>query len=296
MDEHGTDAPFARHQRTAERLVRTLQQALEPQFTGRGSITREEFGRTVDLLLEHADKVMPLFVQNCRACLDHPLPPRVQMAMFQPDGRRRDYVTRLLFSSVHARLPESVDPLTGAIFPRVVVPGLQANLAALFYDKEWEAMNADACTVFQKIGSASDQELWSRIGQDEALPIVVDALFVRVLLRFRQFAFQRQTFMRRMIEVMRERRFTFTEEHFVLLFESLFVRLRESLKTELGRARMDTRYGDDTSSHLLRIFDEFERHRLELSLPVRGLSGAQRSPVAARRALQAHRASPLRRD
>lgn len=294
MDEHEMGPPFARHQRTAERLVRTLQEALAPQIQSRGTITAEEFDRAVGVLLEHADKLTPLFAHNCRACLDHPVPPRIRLALFQPDGRRRDFVTRLLFATLRGRVPERVDPLTGLVFPQVVAPGLQANVAALFYDKEWEAMNADACAVFHKIGDAQDGEVWERIAEDDTLPIIVDALFVRVLLRFKQFAFQRQAFMRRMVETMRERRFVFTEEHFVMLFDSLFTRLRHELRTELGRARMDTRYGDDTSGHLLRIFDEFDRHRRDLSLPTRTLGGAQRvaalrPPAAPRRANPAHR-------
>lgn len=295
MDEQDITPPFARHQRTAEVLLRTLQQALEPQFDGNGSLKREEFDRAVSLILEHSGKLTPLFAQNCRACLDHPVPPRIRLAMFQPDGRRRDYVTRLLFSTLVGRVPESVDPLTGAVFPRVIAHGLQTNVSALFYDKEWEAMNADAFTVFHKIGTVQDNEIWGRIGEDEALPIVVDSLFVRVLLRFKQFAFQRQTFMRRMMEALRDRRFNFTEDHFITVFDGLFSRLRADLKTELGRARMDTRYGDETSGHLLRIFDEFEKHKREQAMPIRTLAGPQRPMQMSRVVGVSQRLTPARR-
>ncbi|WP_180282536.1 hypothetical protein [Azospirillum oleiclasticum] len=276
MDEQETMAPFARHHRTAEMLLRTLQQALAPQFETRGTIGREDLDRAVGLIVEHGSTVMPLFAGNCRACLEDPITPRVRMAMFQPDGRRKDFVTRLLFSSVVRGVPESTDPLTGATFPRVVAPGLQANLSALFYDREWEAMNADAATVFQKLGDVGDEEVWAGIDRDEALPMVVDAVFVRVMLRFKQFSFQRQSFMRRMVETLRERRFAFTDDHFVTVFESLFGHLRDDLRTGIGRARMDTRYGDETSGNLMRVFDQFDRHREEIATPVRGLGGSRR--------------------
>lgn len=295
MGAEETKPPFARHHSTAETLLRTLQQALAPQFAAKGSLRADDLDRAVGLLLEHASTVMPLFAANCRACLDEPLPPRLRMAMFEPDGRRKDFVTRLLFSTVLNRVPESVDPLTGAVFPRVLAPGLQANLTALFYDREWEAMNADACTVFHKIGTVREDETWDRIARDEALPIVVDALFVRVILRFKQFALQRQSFIRRMVEAMRERRFDFTDDHFVTLFESLFDRLRSELKTELGRARLDTRYGDETSTHLLRIFDQFDRHREEITVPVRSLGGAKRPAAMPRVPGTTRRLVPLGR-
>lgn len=296
MDEQDTVPPFARHHRTAEMLLRTLQQALAPQFETRGTIGREDLDRAVGLIAEHAAKVMPLFAANCRACLDDPIAPKVRMAMFQPDGRRKDFVTRLLFSNVVRSVPESVDPLTGAVFPRVVAPGLQANLSALFYDREWEAMNADAATVFQKLGDVGDEEVWTRIGRDEALPIVVDAVFVRVMLRFKQFAFQRQSFTRRMVEMLRERRFAFTDDHFVTVFESLFGHLRDELRTEIGRARMDTRYGDETSGNLLRVFDQFDRHREEIAAPVRSIGGSRRAAAVPRVPGVSARLVPARRS
>jgi len=271
-----TDPPFARHEHTAELLLRTLEQGLQSQFVEKGAIGREDLARAIELMIRHGAKLTPLFASNCRACVAHSDSAAQRLEAYQADQRRRDYVTRLLFSSVVTQVPESFDPLTGEIFPRVLAGGLQSNIANLFYDKEWEAMNCDAMVVFQKIGTDRDDEVWERVGKDEALPFVTDAVFVRVMLRFRQFAFQRQNFIRRMTDLLRDRRFAFTDDHFVVLFDSMFGRLRDGLTTELGRARVDTRYGDETAGTLLRIFDEFDSYRRDLAKPVKSLAGTQK--------------------
>ena len=158
---------------------------------------------------------------------------------------------------------------------------LQTHVASLFYEREWEAMNADALLLFQKVGVDSGEAVWERLQADDALPFVADAVFIRVLLRFRQFAYQRQHFIRRMGDLLRDRGFVLSEEQFMALFDAMFGRLRPALASELGRARIDTRYGDETASAMLRIFDEFDRRRLELATSFKALREPQK-PMRAR--------------
>ncbi|MGQ9366826.1 hypothetical protein [Azospirillum sp. ST 5-10] len=290
--------PFVRHHDTAKALMRTFQEAVEPHLATKGAISRDEMARAFATMMEQWPRVLPLFARTCHSCLAHRGPSRTAhtggtdgapacatcaAGAFTEGGRRRDYVTRLIFSSVLGTLPEEFDPLTGAVFPRVVAPGLQSTLAALFYEKEWEAMNEDAVAVFRQVGTDRDGEVWERIRRHATLPAVTGAMFVRVLLRFKQFHFQRQSFVRRMTEALRDTRFEFTDGHFDSLFEAMFGHLRDDLASELGRARVDVRYGDDTSGHLLRIFDQFDRRRQEAAQPIRSLGGARRLPGAARR-------------
>jgi len=288
MAETTDTPPFVRHHDTARALVRTFHDAMAPQLTSKGAVTREELARAFAAMMDQWPRVLPLFARTCRSCTARGASP------FAPDapagaaldadgGRRRDYVTRLMFSTVLGSLPEEFDPLTGALFPRVVAPGLQANLAGLFYEKEWEAMNEDAIAVFRQVGTERDAEVWDRIRRHITLPAVAGAVFVRVLLRFRQFHFQRQSFIRRMTEALRDQRFAFTDAHFDALFEAMFGHLRDGLATELGRARIDMRYGDETSGHLMRIFDQFDKRRLEAALPVRSVGGALRPAALPRR-------------
>ncbi len=277
--------PFVRHHRTAKALVRTFQEALEPQLFTKGSLSRDEFLRAVALMMEHWPKALPLFARTCHACLeaagsgDGTRRP----ALFTTDGRRRDFVTRLMFATLAGRVPERVDPITGEVFPRVVVPGLQANLQTLFYDREWIVLNSDAIAIFNQIGTDRDEEIWRRIARQDTLAVLADTVFVRVLLRFKQFHLQRQTFIRRMTEILREKRFDFADEHFDTLFETMFGRLRDALATELDRARMDIHYGEGTADQLLRIFDQFDRHRQEQATPVRMLGGGARPRRPAQR-------------
>ncbi|HEY0837513.1 MAG TPA: hypothetical protein VGE72_26605 [Azospirillum sp.] len=282
MADTSETPPFVRHHRTARALVHTLHEALAPQIATRGALTHEEFARAFARLMDEWPRVLPLFARTCRTCTagrtEEPLLPPPDFHADEAEGRRRDYVTRLLFSTILCKVPQAQDPLSGAVFPRVAAPGLQANLAALFYEKEWEAMNADALNIFAQIGTDRDDEIWVRVTRHATLPVLSDALYVRVMLRFKQFAFQRQSFMRRMTQVMENRRFTFTDEHFNALFAALFDHLRDDIKTELGRARVDVRYGDETAGSLLRIFAEFDTLRDEQKRPIRGIGGARRPP------------------
>jgi hypothetical protein len=281
MTTPDADPPFVRHQKTAEAMLRALAQALQPSLSQGGSVAAEELARAVELVVRRGAALAPLFAQNCRACAAHGAAAGVAAA-YQADQRRRDYVTRLLYAAVAAETPESVDPLTGETFPRVLAAPLQSHIAGLFYEKEWEAMNADALLLYQKIGSDADDAVWEKVHEDDALPFLADAVFIRVLLRFRQFAFQRQNFIRRMGELLRERRFVLTDAHFVALFDAMFGRLRPALKSELGRARIDIRYGEETASSMLKIFDEFDKHCKELAMPIKTLAGAQKLMQARR--------------
>lgn len=280
---------FVQHHAIARALMQTFQEALGAQIAGRGALTPDELSRAFELMKQNWPLTLPLFARTCRGCLDGRTGPAdcvtVEIPAGTEDGRRHDFVTRLLFSTISRHVPESTDPLTGTIFPRVIVPGLQANLTALFYDKEWEAMNADARSIFRHVRTEREEEVWPRVSSHATLPVLSHALFVRVMLRFKQFHFQRQSFIRRMATAVNPRTFSFAEEHFDQLFEALFGHLRDEIRTELGRARMDVRYGDETSAHLLRIFDAFDKQRQERALPTRTLGGAVKPPatLAARR-------------
>ncbi|MGF7175292.1 hypothetical protein [Azospirillum doebereinerae] len=286
--------PFARHHRTAQALVSTFQEALEPQFSAKGALSREDFTRAMNLMMAHWPTVLPLFASICQSCTQAAGCREgagcgggcVPRAVFKPDGRRRDFVTRLLFSTVRMKVPEIVDPISGAVFPQIIAGGLQTSLNGLFYDKEWEALNADAIAIYNHLGTDQDAEVWKRIAGQDTLAVLTDTLFVRVMLRFRQFHQQRQTFTRRMTDLLRDKRFVFADGHFETLFDTLFGRLREGLRTELDRARLDIHYGEGTADALMRIFDQFDKHRLEQSLPVRVLGGRSASrPMLAQRSM-----------
>ncbi|CBS85619.1 hypothetical protein [Azospirillum lipoferum] len=287
--------PFERHHRTAQALVSTFQEALEPQFTAKGALSREEFTRAMGLMMAHWPSVLPLFASICQSCTAGSCTasgcggcttPGDGQQPLHHDGRRRDFVTRLMVSALRTRLPDSMDPITGASFPQVILPGLQSTLTALFYEKEWEALNASAISLFNRLGTDRDADVWQRLAREETLAVLAGTPFVRVMLRFRQFHQQRQTFMRRMTERLRDRQFIFADEHFQTLFDAMFGHLRDGLRTELDRARTDIHYGEGTAEALLRIFDQFDKHKQEQSVPVRVLGGRQMPrPMLAQRSM-----------
>ncbi|MBP2232679.1 hypothetical protein J2847_006010 [Azospirillum agricola] len=288
--------PFVRHHRAAQALVSTFQEALEPQFSSKGALSRDDFTRAVNLMMAHWPAVLPLFAGICQSCTAAGCrtgkgcgggkPDAAPQPGPKPDERRRDFATRLIVSTLRARVPEVMDPITGARFPQIIVGGLQASLNGLFYDREWQALNADAVAIYNRIGSERDERIWDRIAGEDTLAVLADTLLVRVMLRFRQFHQQRQAFIRRMTELLRDRRFVFADEHFDTLFDSLFGRLRDTLRSELDRARVDIHYGEGTADSLLRIFDQFDKHRLDQSLPIKALGGRSKPrPMLAQRSM-----------
>lgn len=139
-------------------------------------------------------------------------------------------------------------------------------------------MNADARSILQLVHAEREEEVWPRVTRHATLPVLTHALFVRIMLRFKQFHLQRQSFIRLMTNV-GPRTFSFADEHFDQIFEALFGHLRDEIRTELGRARMDIRYGDETAGHLMRIFAAFDKARQERALPTRALGGAMKPPA-----------------
>ncbi|PWC39250.1 hypothetical protein [Azospirillum sp. TSO35-2] len=288
--------PFERHHRTAQALVSTFQEALEPQFTAKGALSRDEFTRAMGLMMAHWPSVLPLFAAICQSCTKscgaaachgcEGRPAEEPRRLFHADGRRRDFATRLLVSALRTKVPERMDPVTGATFPQVIVPSLQASLTGLFYEKEWEALNASALSIYNRLGTDQDAEVWRRLADEDTLAVLADTTFVRVMLRFRQFHQQRQTFMRRMTDRLRDQRFVFADQHFEALFDALFGRLRAGLRTEFDRAHIDVHYGEGTADALMRIFDQFDKHRMEQAAPVHVLGGRQMPrPMLAQRSM-----------
>lgn len=272
--------PFLRHHDAAKALLLTFQQALEPTLRAKGALTPEDFARAMALMTEHWPKALPLFARTCASCTavrGGGTGPQLTLQSEPPGdgaGRRRDFVTRLVLSPVMVSLPEQIDPLTGLPFPRIIAPGMQANLLALFYDTEWRALNEDAVAIYTQLGTDSDRDVWERISRDGTLTVLADTMFVRVLLRFKQFHLQRQNFIKRMGEALRDRRFAFTDDHFDALFDTLFGRLRGACATEYDRARLDIHYGEGTADGVMRIFEQYDRRRLEQAQPVHSLGGA----------------------
>jgi len=255
---------YDRHRQTAEALLRAVCDALTPIFETRGSISREELERAVACLAGMRSNTALLFERNCRACLANGEAHTMTAPARRPVERRHDFATRLLFSHVIETVPERLDPLTGALYPRLLAPALQSVVSGLFFDIEWQALNAEAQAAFTKIGEISDHDVRKRIDADPTLPALAGAVFVRFILRFRQFTYQRQTFTKKMAELLRPCRFVFTEEHFVELFDAIARGVPTDLDCELGSIQTDIRFGEGTASELVRILGEFTSYRESL--------------------------------
>ena len=100
---------FVQHHGVARALIQTFQEAIGPQIATRGALTQEEFARAFELMMENWPRTLPLFARTCRGCLDGRTDPADSVTLEIPagaeEGRRRDFVTRLLFSSVTQHIP-----------------------------------------------------------------------------------------------------------------------------------------------------------------------------------------------
>jgi hypothetical protein len=127
-------------------------------------------------------------------------------------------------------------------------------------------LNGQAQTIFATIGTDCDAEVWQRIAADDTMGMLTDQVFVRRLLRFRQFTPQRQAFMSRIVTSVDPEAYRFTDADFCELFERMFGRFRGASQCTELRTRLDVLYGDDTAEQVDRIFYAFDRYQEDVKL------------------------------
>lgn len=250
------DAPHQRHQELAHTVLRTFYEALEPYFRAKDHVTREDLAKAFALMESHWPRIEPLFVSACQVhCTQR------EGRVYQPDQRRKDFLTRLVFSNVLARLPTYEITPGGSRFPHILIRGIQKNVTSIFHDKEYDTLNAQAQSIFAQIGTDDDIEIWPLITGEHTLNVMADKIFVRLLLRFKQFNHQRQVFCRNMALSLVDQPYTFDATAFCALFEALFSPFEIMLGDEDGRIKLDLFFGEETSEKLSRIFELYHTFR-----------------------------------
>ena len=145
--------------------------------------------RAFNLIEGFWPKTLPAFKANCRLCID-----KNGSRAYNPDARRKDFLTRFVFSLLITTIPSRMDPGSGKYFPQVIVRGIQRNIVNLFSNAEYEMLNSQAQAIFATIGTDDDAQTWPLIRADETMSMLADKVFIRMLLRFKQFNQQRQSF------------------------------------------------------------------------------------------------------
>ncbi|UEM20374.1 hypothetical protein JL100_025380 [Skermanella mucosa] len=244
----------------ARTLIRTFYEALAVQFERKDHITRDELDRAFTLIEGFWPKTLPAFKANCRLCLD-----KHGARAYNPDARRKDFLTRFVFSLLITNIPSRMDPISGKYFPQVIVRGIQRNVTTLFSNAEYEMLNSQAQAIFATIGTDDDTQMWPLIRADETMSMLADKIFIRMLLRFRQFNHQRQTFTAAIVGSIEPSVYKFTDQDFCTVFEVMFSRYESLIRTPEGRIKMDVYYGDGTADGISSIFFAFEQFKKDLA-------------------------------
>lgn len=244
----------------ARTLIRTFYEALAVQFERKDHITRDELDRAFTLIEGFWPKTLPAFKANCRLCLD-----KHGSRAYNPDARRKDFLTRFVFSLLITSIPSRMDPISGKHFPQVIVRGIQRNVTTLFSNAEYEMLNSQAQAIFATIGTDDDTQMWPLIRADETMSMLADKIFIRMLLRFRQFNQQRQTFTAAIVGSIEANVYKFTDQDFCTVFEAMFSRYDALIRTPEGRIKMDVYYGDGTADGISSIFFAFEQFKKDLA-------------------------------
>lgn len=257
--------PSAKHHDLAHTLIRTFYEALEPYLQNKGHITKDEIEKAFRLMEVYWPKVLPLFEVTCRMCTEQ------RDHTYKPDERRKDFLTRLVFSYLIANIPQRIDPDSNKMFPQILVHGIQANMQSMFYEKEFDALNSQAQTIFSMIGTDEDDKVWPLIAANDTLNMLADQIFVRMLLRFKHFNHQRQVFSRRVFQSVDGMSYAFNDSDFCAVFTALFGRFEGILSTQDGRVKIDLYYGEETADKMTKIFFQYNNFRggVELSQGLR---------------------------
>jgi hypothetical protein len=242
----------------ARTIIRTFYEALSTQLDKKHYLTKTDLDRSFRLFDGFWPSTLPVFKANCKTCIE-----RHTGKVYHPDSRRKDFVTRFVFSHVILNIPERTSPVSGVKYPQVIVRGIQKNVTTLFHAKEYNTLNSTAQMIFASIGTDCDVEMWPLIRADDTMNFLADKIFIRLLMRFKQFNHQRQIFVRNITQNIDPKTYTFTDEDFCELFECLFSRFEDILRTEDGRVRIDVYYSDNTAETITRIFASFHQFKRE---------------------------------
>src|SRR5687767_3360056 len=116
----------------ARTIIRTFYEALSTQLDKKHYITKSDLDRSFRLFDNFWPTTLPVFKANCKTCIE-----RNSSKVYHPDARRKDFVTRFVFSHVVTTIPTRMAPVSGAKFPQVIVRGMQKNVTTLFHAKEY---------------------------------------------------------------------------------------------------------------------------------------------------------------
>ncbi len=226
--------------------------AIRDGFGEREVLTREDVSRVEAKFEESWFHIESLFDNTCAQCTDVP--------WYIRDERRKDAITRLVYARLRMNVEKMPTP-SGALFPRVVVSGLQTMVAVMLTNREWRVLNDHARFIFEYIGSDDDTVLATQLQRNPAIQLLSQRIFLTLLLRFKGFNNRRQEFVRIVNNSAAEAGYRMSDTEFCLVFEGLFRDYHDMIQSEDGRLRLAISHSEDFPERIKGIFDAFYRFK-----------------------------------
>jgi len=162
---------------------------------------------------------------------------------------------RFLLRLVSAKISHLCQPPHS--LPRCLYNAVDVYLQKVFGDIVYEELNEEAGTVLSEINCADDLDIWPTINKKRQSRRFADTILVKILLHFENFNAGKRTFLININQVaMHESSVTFDDSVFTLVFSALFSQLREDIKDNEARVRLDFLFGNDISARLDKILNQ----------------------------------------
>ena len=197
-----------------------------------------------------------MFGDTCVQCMEAP--------WFAQDERRKDAITRLVFSRILMKVP-SRPAAGGAEFPRVIAPGLQTMVSILLTNREWRILNDHARFIFEYIGGDDDASLARHFAGNETMTQLCERIFLTLLLRFKFFNARRQEFIRIVNNAVSETSYRMADDEFCEIFEAMFNDYYNLIQSETGRLQVAVSHSEDFPERMAAIFEVYTRFRIGVS-------------------------------
>lgn len=255
-------------------LIDTILSAVEENFDKKEVLTRAELLEAFEKVRTYLPHTQALFDATCKQCV------ALNRKVYAPDSRRKDFLTRLIFSKIVTTVGPLPVARSNRHYPHVLIPGIQANVKAIFPESEWAIFNQLARDLYAEAGTDGDVQVWEKIRASEPLTISANRVFVRMLLNFRSFNMRLWEFIRILQHHTDQALYKPNEYDFCELFEALFNEFEDIPNNDVLRQKINTYYGDESAEQMNAVLMAYKRYRDGLD-----------NGIFRKRAEQAHRFS-----
>lgn len=234
----------------------TVFETIYKGFGERVVLTEEEVAKIKAGIEASWPEFETMFGNTCVQCMEAP--------WFTQDERRKDAVTRLVFSRILMKIPKRA-AVGGVDFPRVIAPGLQTMISIMLTNREWRILNDHARFIFEYIGGDDDATLALHFESNETMKQLCERIFLTLLLRFKSFSSRRQEFIKIINNSVSDTSYRMADDEFCEIFEAMFYDYYNLIQTETGRLQFAVSHSEDFPERMKAIFEVYIRFRAGVS-------------------------------